>query len=160
MEVFEREPAFERVSVADLFNNAMERLLTKDRYMRPRVETEIAAGASYMLADRSDMEALFEHLLENSLEALDRTDPLVRMTTLLLGAPPHSLTVEIFNSGHPLETDDTERLFSPFYSTKSEGTGFGLAIALQAVRNNLGHIRLEPVADKGTKAVLTLPVFE
>jgi signal transduction histidine kinase len=56
--------------------------------------------------------------------------------------------------------DDLGKLFSPFYTTKAEGTGFGLPIAAEAARNNLGRIRLEPAKGEGTRVVLTLPLFE
>jgi signal transduction histidine kinase len=160
MDVFEREPLPEKVSIAGLLNEVLEGLFARGRYARPRIEVEIADGATHVLADRGDMKALFEHILENSLEALDPRNPLLRVSSHLAGAPPHSLVLEIFNSGKPLEAEDSEKLFSPFYSTKPEGTGFGLAIARQAVRNNVGRIRIEPVKDEGTRVVLSLPLFE
>jgi signal transduction histidine kinase len=160
MEVFEREPSREKVSLEDLLGEVLEGLFTRGKFSRPRIEIEIAEGASHVLADRKDMKALFWHLLENSLEALDRKDPFMRISSRLPEAPSHSIVVEIFNSGPPLETEDMEKFFSPFYSTKPEGTGFGLAIARQAVRNNMGQIRLEPVKGEGTRVVLSLPLFE
>jgi signal transduction histidine kinase len=160
MEVFEREPSPEKIALEDLLHEVLEGLFARGRYRRPPIGIEIAAGASQVLADRRDMKALFEHLLENSLEALGPRDPLVKVSSHLQGAPPHSLILEIFNSGTPLEAEDAEKLFSPFYSTKSEGTGFGLAIARQAVRNNMGRIRIEQVKDEGTKVVLSLPLSE
>ena len=160
MEVFEREPSREKVSLGDLIDEVLEGLFTRGKFSRPRMEIEIAEGASHVLADRKDMKALFWHLIENSLEAVDRKNPFVRISSHLIGAPPHSVIVEIFNSGTPLEAEDMEKFFSPFYSTKPEGTGFGLPIARQAVRNNMGGIRIEPVKDEGTRVVLILPLFE
>ncbi len=160
MEVFEREPSLEKISLEELIEEVLDNLFKRGKYIRPRIEIEIAEGASHILADRKDMKALFGHLLENSLEAIDRKNPFLRIYSHLRGAPPHSLIVEIFNSGTSLDAEDMEKFFSPFYSTKPEGTGFGLAIARQAARNNMGFIRLEPVKDEGTRAVLFLPVFE
>ena len=160
MEVFEREPSREKVSLRDLVDEVLEGLFTRGEFSRPRMEIEIAEGASHVLADRKDMKALFWHLLENSLEAVDRKNPFVRISSHISGAPPHSVIIEIFNSGPPLEAEDMEKFYSPFYSTKPEGTGFGLAIARQAVRNNMGGIRIEPVKEEGTRVVLLLPVFE
>jgi signal transduction histidine kinase len=160
MEVFEREPVRENIPIRDLLDEVLEGLFTREKFQRPRIEIEIAEGASHVLADRKDMKALFWHLLENGLEALDRKDPFLRISSHLPGAPPHSIVLEIFNSGPPLEAEDRERLFSPFYSTKPEGTGFGLAIVRQAVRNNMGGIRIEPVQGQGTRVTLYLPLYE
>jgi nitrogen-specific signal transduction histidine kinase len=160
MEVFQREPHLEKVSLGALLDGVLSDLFAGGKYVRPRMEINIEPAASHILADVLDMRALFGHLLENSIEALAGSDPYVRILSKIAGAPPHSLIVEIFNTGVPLEVEDREQLFSPFYSTKSGGSGFGLSIARQAVRNNLGRLQIEPVEGEGTRAVLTLPLFE
>ena len=57
--------------------------------------------------------------------------------------------MEIFNDGPPLNTEETEHLFAPFYSTKVAGTGFGLTIARLLARKHYGKIDLHPVAERG-----------
>ncbi len=160
MEVFEREPRMEKVALESIFDEVLDGLFKGGKYERPRMEINLEPAASYILADALDMKVLFEHLLENALEALAGSDPYIRILSKIGGAPPHSLIVEIFNTGVPLEVEDTRQLFSPFYSTKPGGSGFGLSIARQAVRNNLGRLSLEPVEGEGTMAVVTLPIFE
>jgi nitrogen-specific signal transduction histidine kinase len=160
MEVFEREPRMGKIALKTVLDEVLGGLLNRGKYERPRMEVDLEPAASYILADALDMKALFEHLLENSLDALTGSDPYIRILSKIGGAPPHSLIVEIFNTGVPLEVEDREQLFSPFYSTKPGGSGFGLSIARQAVRNNLGRLSLEPVEGEGTMAVVILPVFE
>jgi nitrogen-specific signal transduction histidine kinase len=160
MEVFEREPHMEKIALKTVLDEVLGGLFNRGKYERPRMEINLEPAASYILADALDMKALFEHLLENSLEALAGSDPYIRVLSKIGGAPPHSLIVEIFNTGVPLEVEDREQLFSPFYSTKPGGSGFGLSIARQAVRNNLGRLSLEPAEGEGTMAVVILPIFE
>jgi signal transduction histidine kinase len=160
MEVFERETLFEKVPLAGLLNDLFEKLFAPGRYARPRIDMDIRAEAAYILADHRDMEALFSHLLENSIEALEGENARIEISTGLDGVRPHSLTATIFNTGAPIKEDEIAKLLSPFYSTKPNGTGFGLAIARQATRNNMGWMRLEAVKDKGTRVVLSLPRYE
>lgn len=160
MEVFEREPHMERIQLGALIDETLADLLEVGKFARPRMEINIEPAASDIMADAMDMRALFTHLLENSIEALAGNDSYIRIGSKIEGAPPHSVIVEIFNTGTPLEVQDREQLFSPFYSTKSGGSGFGLSIARQAVRNNLGRLWLQPVEGEGTRAVVTLPLFE
>ncbi len=160
MEVFEREPRMEKIALESMFDEVLGGLFKQGKYERPRMEINLEPAASYILADALDMKALFGHLLENSLEALAGSAPYIRILSKIGGAPPHSLIVEMFNTGVPLEVEDMEQLFSPFYSTKPGGSGFGLSIARQAVRNNLGRLSLEPVEGEGTMAVVILPIFE
>jgi signal transduction histidine kinase len=160
MEVFERETLFEKISLADLLHDLFEKLFVHGRYARPRIDIDIHPDAAYILADRHDMEALFSHLLENSIEALEGENARIEISTALEGVRPHSLTVTIFNTGAPIKEDEIAKLLSPFYSTKPNGTGFGLAIARQAARNNMGWLRLAAVKGEGTRAMLSLPLYE
>jgi hypothetical protein len=159
-EIFEREPAFEKISLAGLITEVFEDLLSRRSYREPVVETDIEESASYILADPGHMRALFEHLIENSLEALGEKNPVIRVSARLESAQPHSLIVEIFNSGTPFKEEDMDKIFSPFYSTKPGGTGFGMSIAREAVRKNMGRLRLEPVRNEGTRVLLSLPLYE
>jgi signal transduction histidine kinase len=160
MEVYEREPLFEPISLEGLLNEILEALFAGGRYVRPGIEMDIAPDASHIFADRNDMNALFVHLLENSLEALPEKDPLIRISSNLESASPHSLNIVIFNSGTPIKEEDMEQLFSSFFTTKPGGTGFGLAIARQAARKNMGRLSLWPVKEEGTKVTLSLPRYE
>lgn len=160
MEVFEEEPLFERISIESLLDEVLEGLISGGRYAQPLIEKDIDAGASHILADRKDMKALFVHLIENALEALAEENRLLKISSSLEGASPHSLAIEIFNSGVPISKENLEQLFSPFFTTKEGGTGFGLAIARLAARKNMGRLRIEPVKDEGTRVVLFLPRFE
>jgi signal transduction histidine kinase len=101
---------------------------------------------------------MFYYLLENSLEALDPEDPCIEISsrTVTEGAP--FVRIEISNTGTPLNHEEAENIFTPFYSSKPLGTGLGLSIARLAARKNLGDIYLEPVPDEGTRCVIRLPV--
>jgi signal transduction histidine kinase len=160
MEVFERETLFEKIALAGLLDDIFEKLFSHGRYPRPRIDLDIAPGAELILADRHDMEALFSHLIENGVEALGGEEPRIQISSRYEDARPHSITVTIFNTGVPIKEEEVVKLLSPFYSTKPNGTGFGLAIARQAARNNMGWMRLEAVKGQGTQAVLSLPLYE
>jgi two-component system sporulation sensor kinase A len=67
--------------------------------------------------------------------------------------------VRIADEGPGIPKDLKDKIFEPFYSTKKEGTGFGLAMALQAVEEHQGSIRVaEETACKGAVFVVELPL--
>jgi signal transduction histidine kinase len=51
-----------------------------------------------------------------------------------------------------------EHLFEPFYTTKNDGTGLGLAVARQIVEAHGGTIGVEPNEPRGTRFVIELPL--
>ena len=51
------------------------------------------------------------------------------------------------------------KIFEPFFSTKSKGTGLGLAVSYGIVRNHQGDIRVTSKPGQGTRFVVELPVI-
>jgi PAS domain S-box-containing protein len=70
--------------------------------------------------------------------------------------------IEIENDGPPIPKNVMERLFDPFYSTKTigEGTGLGLYIAYGIVSDHKGKLWAETPGDTGCRFVITLPLVE
>ena len=62
------------------------------------------------------------------------------------------------DDGPGIQAEDKERLFLPYFSTKSTGTGLGLSIVQQIVTDHGGTIWVEDVTPQGTRFVVELPV--
>jgi signal transduction histidine kinase len=112
----------------------------------------------FVRGDAKDLATMFFFILENSLEALDIQDPYIKISSRVKRPDSDFMNIEIFNRGVVPNPKDMENLFVPFYSSKPDGTGFGLPIAQLAARKSLGDIFLEPVPKKGTRCVIRLPV--
>jgi signal transduction histidine kinase len=74
------------------------------------------------------------------------------------GTAENSVFVKISDTGPGIPSDLINRIFDPFFSTKSEkgGTGLGLSIAKRIIRENNG--RIEVTSEKGTTFTITLPI--
>jgi signal transduction histidine kinase len=66
----------------------------------------------------------------------------------------------VYNNGEAINLANISDVFSPFYSTKTKGSGLGLSIAKLALRKNFGEIDFEPIPQEGTKVFLTLEKAE
>jgi signal transduction histidine kinase len=124
----------------------------------PSLEIRLDPAHCEVLGDREQFRTMFRHLLENSLEAQDPAEPAVTVTSSVREGSPAFLTVEIFNSGPPPSPEILDKLFTPFYSSKPLGTGFGLPIARLVVRKVQGNVTLEPVPGRGTRTLVKLPL--
>jgi hypothetical protein len=71
-----------------------------------------------------------------------------------------AVEVTISDTGHGLTDEIRERLFLPFYSTKSRGTGLGLSIAAKIVQEHGGSLRAEGNIPKGARFMLRLPLLD
>jgi signal transduction histidine kinase len=131
-------------------------LLERVALLEQRVKVELDPGAAATLdADPDQLEQMFINLLRNAVDAsLGNGAQPVRLSWRLDGS---NLLVVIEDRG--LGIANTENLFVPFYTTKPEGSGVGLALAQQIARAHGGEVRLLNREDgDGARAIVRLPV--
>jgi signal transduction histidine kinase len=162
MEVFAGEPRVRKVDLDELIGLVLEKLRAEDPAARNGVNVNVNLDrrARFVTGDADGLQLLFYYLLQNSFEAVAPDTGFIEISSRLEDGTTRNMRVEIVNTGAPLETQEMERLFAPFYSTKVTGTGFGLAIAQVLARKHYGKIDLEPVSEGGMRVTVTLPRAE
>jgi len=70
----------------------------------------------------------------------------------------NQILIEVEDTGSGIPPEIQEKIFDPFYSTKEEGTGVGLAIVKQVIEEHGGKVRVKSQVGKGTKVTVFLPV--
>jgi signal transduction histidine kinase len=162
MEVFAGEPRVQKVDLDELIGLVLEKLRAEDPAARDGVNVNVNLDrrARFVTGDADGLQQLFYYLLQNSFEAVAPDTGFIEISSRLEDGTTRNMRVEIVNTGAPLETQEMERLFAPFYSTKVTGTGFGLAIAQVLARKHYGKIDLEPVSEGGMRVTVTLPRAE
>jgi two-component system sensor histidine kinase FlrB len=73
---------------------------------------------------------------------------------------PGHVRISVWDTGRGIPPDEMDRIFEPFFSTSSEGTGLGLPIALRIARAHGGELQLESTPGKGTTAWVTFSAFD
>jgi len=157
MDVFEGEPEFKEVELEGLIASVLRDVQGESRFSALRVDVELDQTARYVKGDRKWLEILFCYVIENGMEAGCRAgESCIRITSRLETALPFNVCVEIFSAGNPPE-GDIEKLFSPFFSTKPGGTGFGLPIARLVARKHHGVLSIQSAEGGGTIVAVSLP---
>ncbi|MBL8829320.1 MAG: hypothetical protein JNM18_20215, partial [Planctomycetaceae bacterium] len=70
------------------------------------------------------------------------------------------VVIEVHDSGRGIAQDDTAQLFQPFFTTKPQGLGMGLAICRTIIESHGGTITVENVPNAGACFVIRLPAGE
>jgi PAS domain S-box-containing protein len=108
-------------------------------------------------ADPTAMAQVFRNILENSLQASGKcTDIDVQWSDTLMHSRP-ALHVVLRDSGPGLSPEQKSKIFDPFYTTKTRGTGLGMAIAKRIVEAHHGQIVVGDQSESGTAIHVTLP---
>ena len=96
------------------------------------------------------------YLLLNGLESLGPAGRLTVRTAYEAAA--HTVTLTIEDTGCGMNEDTVARLFDLFFTTKTEGTGLGMAIARSVVDRHGGELAVESALGRGTRITIRLPL--
>jgi two-component system, NtrC family, sensor histidine kinase HydH len=122
------------------------------------VEVDVPPGLPPLAADADQLKQVLVNL---ALNALDASPPGGRVAIRAQPEPGAARArVEIADEGAGIPDALRHRVFDPFFTTKKrgKGTGLGLTIAAQIVRNHGGEIDLESASGKGTRVVVSWPL--
>jgi hypothetical protein len=124
------------------------------------VQWDLEPDLPAVLADPEGIRRALANLIDNAAEAMQGSLLRVLGVHSSLSEDSGSVEVSISDTGHGLTDEIRERLFLPFYSTKSRGTGLGLSIAAKIVQEHGGSLRAEGNIPKGARFLLRLPLME
>ncbi len=114
-----------------------------------------------VMAVRGQLDDIWLNLLMNAYDVLiDKAEGHIEVNVHYDPAR-HSIQVSIRDNGAGIADDIRDQIFSPFFTTKpaGEGTGLGLHISQEMVRNVGGHIQVESAPGEGTCFTVHLPVL-
>jgi signal transduction histidine kinase len=109
-----------------------------------------------VMGDKDQLIRIFNNLLKNALEASEERDRcLIKIKVI---NDEKNVYVEIEDNGKGIDQSLQHNIFVPNFTTKSSGTGLGLAFVKQAIENAGGTIEFSSALDKGTTFYLGFPL--
>jgi nitrogen fixation/metabolism regulation signal transduction histidine kinase len=153
---FSRLPQPEKSSVRlnDIVQSAVR--MAESSYGGVTFQTDLSRDLPVIEADPEQIKRVIHNLLKNSVEASNR-DSVVRVCTRLQDSPKNAVLLEIEDRGEGMNAELLDKLFTPYFTTKSHGTGLGLAIAEKIIKDHNGEITVESEVGKGTRFTVSFP---
>jgi PAS domain S-box-containing protein len=122
------------------------------------LELALARHPCRISADRVLLEQALRNLVTNALEALSASQAQQRTLTIRTSRDRGVVEVEVRDNGPGVPEDVHERVFEPFFSTKAEGVGIGLAITRSIIDAHGGALTLSPTPGGGATFRFRLPL--
>ncbi len=160
--------------IADLLDYARETRLDYQEYPLGRILAPVVEGFAgesarravdvaarglddelVAMVDGSRLRQVFTNVMENALEATERR-PDGRVEVRLY-ARDAAAVVEVADNGVGMSTEQREKVFLPFFTTKPTGTGLGMAIVKKIMDLHGGEIEIDTAPGRGTTVRLVIP---
>ncbi|MFN2508886.1 MAG: nitrogen regulation protein NR(II) [Chthoniobacterales bacterium] len=120
------------------------------------VEQELRSDLPLLELDRDQMKQAFYNVIKNSFEAMKRRG-ILRIRT---DKDETHVLVSFTDTGGGMSAESLSRVFEPYYTTKSEGSGLGLLIVRRIVREHGGEMAIESNEGKGLTLTIRLPYLD
>lgn len=109
-----------------------------------------------ILADANQMKQLFINLIKNAIEAMPEGGSIYISTEKVM----NEWKITIQDEGKGMSEEDIQKIYDPFFSTKTEGTGLGLTICAAILKDHHGRMDVVSELGKGTAFHIYLPVWQ
>ena len=121
------------------------------------ISRDIRGTAVEVLADRIQVEQVIVNLLLNAMDAVEGNPPGKRQIAVGLSATSDMLALDVVDNGPGFDDGEIERIFHPFYTSKTGGMGMGLSISRTIAEAHGGKLQAVRTKENLTRMRLTLP---
>jgi len=153
------------VNVNRVLNEILTLQVQTPEGQKVKLVTEFDPSIPPVMGDEEQLTGVFLNIIRNALDVSPFRGKLrvrTRVVTdyILLsdaGSRRKVIRVDVEDDGPGISPDELEKIFTPFYTTKTGGTGLGLTLSNQVVLGHDGHIESRQRSPKGTRVEVFLP---
>ena len=149
------EEARQEVNIHEVIEAALLLSQNETKYIA-EVEKDLQADNPVVPCNRNQISQVFLNMIVNAAHAVgDKEQGVIRIHTENEG---DQLLIHIIDNGCGIPEDKTEKIFEPFYTSKSvgKGTGLGLSISYGIIKKHNGGISVASTPGKGTRFTISL----
>jgi len=145
-----------RFSIGTLLDGILDRIGHQIALERYRIVRSYWGKDVLITGDEDQLRQVFTNLIANGLQAMPAGGDLV--VEVELDESGERVCVSVRDTGSGIRSEDMGRLFTPFFSTKTQGTGLGLAVSYGIISDHRGEINASSSIGNGTTFQVSLPV--
>ena len=141
-------------AIQTVIQHALRMIESQAREKGVVIQTELQADVVAVLIDPDRIKQVFLNLYLNAIGAMEGGGIL---SVALLSMTDRRIRIEVRDTGVGIDPKDLNRIFDPYFTTKSSGTGLGLAIVQKIIEAHRGEIQVASTPGLGTTVSVILP---
>jgi nitrogen fixation/metabolism regulation signal transduction histidine kinase len=149
-------PLSERFEISAILKDTIHLYANQENLI---LKTDIKQGKFFVRGDNKLIGRIFVNLIKNAIEAMpdDRTP---EIKVCLKAEEEGLILIAVKDNGMGISEEIGEKIFMPNFTTKSTGSGIGLAVAKRGIEHAGGRIWFESIEEEGTTFFIELPLIE
>jgi PAS domain S-box-containing protein len=148
-----RKPEFHKLNLVNLIENVISFLKKVADSKNIRLHLAVPSEIPHVTGDENELKQLFMNFILNSLEAIQEKGNV----WIKIKSPFDSkVNIEVADDGPGIPPEQLGKIFQPFFTSKKNGTGLGLATCKRIVSNHGGLIQVQSKPGKGTRFIIDL----
>lgn len=155
-----RETSFDEVSICDLIQSIEGLIMSASFAKKVELVFNTTKEERYLLCDEGQINQVVLNLCKNAVEAMENTEnPRMEIETGY-NEKENEMYIRVTDNGKGISADELKNIGNAFYTTKEKGTGLGLYLCRQIVKEHGGRIDVESEPGKGTSFTVWLPCID
>jgi signal transduction histidine kinase len=155
----EKHHEFEEISLSETILDAISLLRYDINKRSVSVQLDFAKDLPSIFANKNQLNGVWINLINNALGAIDSNPGNISISTRYEN---NEFYIVFSDNGKGILPEHQSRIFEPFFTTKEagRGTGLGLSVSMQVIKEHHGDIQFESTLGKGTKFIVILPEID
>jgi PAS domain S-box-containing protein len=150
-----------RLQLQDVVSSVLVLARNEAAARQVTIQTEIPADIPFVSGDHVQLQQVLLNLIMNGMDAMNGVEEPKRLLLISGHRDTHGgllvATIAVQDFGVGLKTEEMDRLFDAFYTTKPQGLGMGLAISRSIIEEHGGRLWAEPNKGPGATFLISLP---
>ena len=150
-----KKNTFKQISINEVLQNCVQ-IIDRQKYNKSiKVKCILNNGLPFIKAQNSDIQQVFLNILLNAVQAIPNSG-FIKVTSDYVDK--EYILVSIIDNGPGIKDEDRSKIFSPYFTTKAEGTGLGLFIVKRVLEQYNGSIQVGSNGGVGTRIIVKIPL--
>jgi len=149
----------EPVNLGEMVDLSLKLISSDAQALDVKISRDMEPGLPAVAVDRDRINQVLLNLYLNALQAMEQTTSAKELKVSVHRCETeNSLVIDVQDTGSGIPQEDLDKVLDPYFTTKPDGTGLGLALAYKIIDEHRGSIRFFSIEGQGTTVSITLPI--
>jgi two-component system, NtrC family, sensor kinase len=154
----DKEPRKTSANITTIIQKSLNILENEFRLRHIRIEKDFAPDLQDSCVDANQLEQVFVNLLLNAAQAIDDNGTITIRSRM--NSARREIAVDVIDTGCGIPAEHLGQIFEPFFSTKKNGSGLGLAVSFGIIKNHQGRLEVFSRPGQGAHFTVALPLTQ